>query len=179
MAWRAVEICPTRSVGHVEVRRPPRPPFPQDLGDGVHRLGHNAESSFGAHSYLVVVPGARPHVDAAFDTIDQLRDTHGDEVNRIVGDGYEEVRVIIRDAGAMDASTAMKVLDVLRRRSAELEELGKKAGKDAFGSLSERYPQVSEKLGGGYDELKRLAETKGPEAKKIFDDTTKQVRMLR
>ncbi|TBU29589.1 hypothetical protein BD311DRAFT_266400 [Dichomitus squalens] len=131
-----------------------------------------------AQSYLVVIPGARPHIDAAFDTIDQLRDSHGDEVNRVVGDGYEEVRVIIRDSGAMDASTAMRVLDVLRRRSGELEELGKKAGKDAFGSLSEKYPQVSEKLGGGYEEFKRLAKSKGPEAKKIFDDTAKQIREI-
>ncbi|MCU1393524.1 MAG: Metallo-beta-lactamase superfamily protein [Ilumatobacteraceae bacterium] len=53
MAWRAVEVCPTRSVGHETLRRPESPVFPQDLGDGVFRLGHNAESSFGAHSYLV------------------------------------------------------------------------------------------------------------------------------
>ena len=53
MAWRAVEVCPTRSVGHETMRRPERPAFPQDLGDGVFRLGHNSESSFGAHSYLV------------------------------------------------------------------------------------------------------------------------------
>lgn len=64
MAWRAVEVCPTRSVGHVELRRPERPAFPHDLGDGVHRLGHNAESSFGAHSYLVVRDGANVMVDA-------------------------------------------------------------------------------------------------------------------
>ena len=64
MAWRAVEVCPTRSVGHVTLRRPDRPPFPQDLGDGVHRLGHNARSSFGAHSYLVVRPGGNVLVDA-------------------------------------------------------------------------------------------------------------------
>ena len=112
-----------------------------------------------ARSYLVVIPGARPHVDAAFDTIDELRDTHGEDVNRIVSDGYEEVRVIIKDSGSMDAGTAMKILDVLRRRSAELEELGKKAGKDAFGSLSEKYPQLSEKLGGGYEEFKKLAQS--------------------
>lgn len=53
MAWRAVMVCPTRSVGHEHLRRPGAPVFPQALGDGVFRLGHNAESSFGAHSYLV------------------------------------------------------------------------------------------------------------------------------
>jgi glyoxylase-like metal-dependent hydrolase (beta-lactamase superfamily II) len=64
MAWLAVEVCPTRSVGNLRIRRPPSPPFPQDLGDGVFRLGHNAESSFGAHSYLVVRPAGNLMVDA-------------------------------------------------------------------------------------------------------------------
>jgi glyoxylase-like metal-dependent hydrolase (beta-lactamase superfamily II) len=53
MAWRAVMVCPTRSVGHETLRRPDTPVFPHDLGDGVFRLGHNARSSYGAHSYFV------------------------------------------------------------------------------------------------------------------------------
>ena len=53
MAWRAVMVCPTKSVGHTSLKRPSSPVFPQALGDGVHRLGHNSKSSFGAHSYLV------------------------------------------------------------------------------------------------------------------------------
>ncbi len=92
MAWRAVEVCPTRSVGHVELRRPDRPAFPHDLGDGVHRLGHNAESSFGAHSYLVVRDGANVMIDAprwtrkvvepvtALGGVDLILLTHRDDV---------------------------------------------------------------------------------------------------
>lgn len=63
-AWRAVLVCPTRSVGHVRERRPPAPVFPQNLGDGVSRLGHNARDSFGAHSYLVERPGGNLMVDS-------------------------------------------------------------------------------------------------------------------
>ncbi len=64
MAWRAVEVCPTRSVGHETLRRPEQPVFPHDVGDHVYRLGHNAESSYGAHSYLVqrTVDGAPSNV---------------------------------------------------------------------------------------------------------------------
>ena len=64
MAWRAVEVCPTRSVGHLTIRRPPEPVFPHDLGDGVFRLGHNARSSFGAHSYLVTRPAGNVMIDS-------------------------------------------------------------------------------------------------------------------
>ncbi|KAI8975817.1 hypothetical protein BD414DRAFT_496993 [Trametes punicea] len=130
-----------------------------------------------ARSYLVVIPGARPHVDAVFDTIDKLRDSHGEDVNRIVSDGYEEVRVIIQDtASGLDMATAMKIFDVLRKHSSQLQELGQNAGKDAFESLKEKYPQVSETLGGSYSEFKRLAETKGPEAKKLYDETSQQIK---
>lgn len=96
-------------------------------------------------------------------------------MNRIVSDGYEEVRAVIRDSSAMDVGTAMKVLDVLRRKSAELEELGKRAGKDAFSALGEKYPQVSERLGGRYEELKKFARSAGPEAKKQFKETSQEV----
>ena len=64
MAWRAVEVCPTRSVGHLTIRRPSEPVFPHDLGNGVFRLGHNARSSFGAHSYLVTRPVGNVMIDS-------------------------------------------------------------------------------------------------------------------
>lgn len=64
MAWRAVLVCPTRSVGHRRERRPPHPVFPQDLGDGVWRLGHNSRDSFGAHSYLVERQDGNLMIDA-------------------------------------------------------------------------------------------------------------------
>jgi glyoxylase-like metal-dependent hydrolase (beta-lactamase superfamily II) len=64
MAWRAVLVCPTRSVGHATLTRPNDPVFPEPLGDGVYRLGHNAVSSFGAHSYLVRRPGGNLMIDA-------------------------------------------------------------------------------------------------------------------
>lgn len=129
-----------------------------------------------AHSSLVVIPGARPHVDAAFDTLDELRDSHGDDVNRIVNGGFEEVRAIVKDSGSVDMDTALKIFDVLKKRSAELEELGKEAGKDAFSSLGEKYPQLSEKLGGGYEDFKKLAAAQGPEAKRLYEETSQQVR---
>jgi glyoxylase-like metal-dependent hydrolase (beta-lactamase superfamily II) len=73
MAWRAVMVCPTRSVGHVTLRRPDSPVFPDDLGDGVYRLGHNSRSSFGAHSYLV----RRPDGNLMFDAPRWTRDVVG------------------------------------------------------------------------------------------------------
>jgi glyoxylase-like metal-dependent hydrolase (beta-lactamase superfamily II) len=64
MAWKAVMVCPTRSVGHETLRSPPVPVFPESLGDEVYRLGHNSTDSFGAHSYLVRRPAGNLMVDA-------------------------------------------------------------------------------------------------------------------
>lgn len=51
--WRAALACPTRSIGARSNRPVPPDVFPHRLTDEVSLCGHNAESSFGAHSYLV------------------------------------------------------------------------------------------------------------------------------
>ncbi|WP_423917167.1 MBL fold metallo-hydrolase [Candidatus Poriferisodalis sp.] len=62
--WRAAEACPTQSIGNLDIRRPPIRPFPYELTPGVLALGHNARSSFGAHSYLVERPDGNLMVDS-------------------------------------------------------------------------------------------------------------------
>ncbi|MCY3616297.1 MAG: MBL fold metallo-hydrolase [Acidimicrobiaceae bacterium] len=62
--WRAAVACPTQSIGTSEARRPPSPAFPFELTPGVYALGHNARSSFGAHSYLVPRTGGNLMVDS-------------------------------------------------------------------------------------------------------------------
>ena len=52
-AWLARELCPTRSIG-TEIKTPKRDPYPHEEAEGVYRCGHNARSSFGAHSFLVL-----------------------------------------------------------------------------------------------------------------------------
>ncbi|MBX6324290.1 MAG: ferredoxin [Rhodospirillaceae bacterium] len=64
MAWRARLLCPTASV-RAAVRGPrPGGLFPQPLADSVWRLGYNARSSWGAHSYLVCRPAGNVMVDS-------------------------------------------------------------------------------------------------------------------
>lgn len=125
-------------------------------------------------------------VDAAFDTLDELHDTHGEELNKIIQGAYEDVAGILRDAqksgapagGALDAATASKLMSVIGKRVSELNELGKKAGSDAFGKLEENYPMIAQTIGTSYDELKGLAQRGGPEAKKLVEDSIAQVQDL-
>lgn len=129
-----------------------------------------------AHSQLGFIPGATSYVDAALDSIDELNETHGEEVNKILSDMYNEIQGIIQDdkSGA-DMQTGLKVVDIVRRRMGELNGIAKKAGKDAWGKFEEKNPQIAQVLGTRYYELKELAESSGPEAKKVFDDTANQV----
>ena len=62
--WRAAVACPTQSIGTISRRRPPADVFPWPVTEGVELLGHNDESSFGAHSYLVTRPAGNLMVDA-------------------------------------------------------------------------------------------------------------------
>lgn len=130
-----------------------------------------------AKSYSSFVPGLSKYVDSTFDSLDELHETHGEEVDKILRQGYDEIWEILKDekSGA-DVQTGMKVMEILRRSSGQLEEVGKRVGQDVFHKLGEQYPELKEKLGGGYEELKRAAEKNGPEAKRIFDETTSQVR---
>lgn len=120
MAWRAVFVCPTRSVGHTTLRRPDRPVFPEALGDGVYRLGHNARSSFGAHSYLVEREGGNLMVDSPRWTrelvepisqrggIDHVLLTHRDDVadaDRYAAHFGARVWIHEADAGAAPYAT--------------------------------------------------------------------------
>lgn len=53
LAWRARLVCPTASVRSESREVTPAGVFPEELAPGVFRLGYNARSSFGAHSFGV------------------------------------------------------------------------------------------------------------------------------
>jgi hypothetical protein len=64
MAWRARLLCPTASIHGETKKAAPQGLFPQELAPGVYRLGYNARSSFGAHSYLIRRPAGNVMVDS-------------------------------------------------------------------------------------------------------------------
>jgi glyoxylase-like metal-dependent hydrolase (beta-lactamase superfamily II) len=64
MAWRARLLCPTASVRTESRSIPPAELFPEKMTEGVYRLGHNAKSSYGAHSFLIRRPSGNAMVDS-------------------------------------------------------------------------------------------------------------------
>jgi gas vesicle protein len=123
-----------------------------------------------AQSYAVFIPGARGYVDSAFDDIDAIREKHGEEVDNIVREAYEELRDIAKD-GQLSLTTAEKAWNVIVK---QLGRIGDLAG-DAAQQIMDNHPQLKEKVGGNLDYLKEMGQNYGPEAKKEVDRTWDQI----
>jgi glyoxylase-like metal-dependent hydrolase (beta-lactamase superfamily II) len=64
MAWRARLLCPTASVRTERHAQVPPGIFPEEMTNGVYRLGYNAKSAYGAHSFAIRRNGQNAMVDA-------------------------------------------------------------------------------------------------------------------
>jgi gas vesicle protein len=123
-----------------------------------------------AQSYAVFIPGARGYVDAAFDDLDAIRSKHGDEVDRIVREAYDELRDIAGN-GELSLLTAQRAWNVIVKH---LGRIGDLAG-DAAQQIMDNHPQLKDKVGGNLDKLKEMGRNYGPEAKKEVDRTWDQI----
>jgi glyoxylase-like metal-dependent hydrolase (beta-lactamase superfamily II) len=64
MAWRARLLCPTASVRTERHADGPAGIFPEQMTKGIYRLGYNAKSTYGAHSFAIRRDGGNAMVDA-------------------------------------------------------------------------------------------------------------------
>jgi hypothetical protein len=67
-----------------------------------------------ATSYAWFIPGAKDYVNSAFDDIEAIQRKHGDEVDRIVRDAYDQLKDVSKEAVSMDTMT--KAWDVIQVR---------------------------------------------------------------
>ena len=122
-AWRARLLCPTASVRSEATLRVPECAFPEPMTEGVYRLGFNARSSWGAHSFLMRRAQGNVMVDAprfasqvvesiaAWGGVSDILLTHRDDVAD--ADRYAErfaARVWIHEADRSAASYATELL---------------------------------------------------------------------
>ena len=123
-----------------------------------------------AQSYAAFIPGAKTYVDSAFDDLDAIREKHGDEVDNIVREAYEEMREVL-NKGDVSLVTAHKTWDIITKHMSRVADL---AG-DASQQIIDNHPALKEKVGGNIDMLKEYGDKYGPEAKKEVDRTWKQI----
>lgn len=123
-----------------------------------------------AKAYAGFVPGASGYVDATFDSFDQLADSHNEEFESILKGAYDDLRPILKE-GSLDQETAKRVFGVIRERTLQLQDLSARASSDLFGPLLDKHPEIKEKLGGTYDQVKKLASQSGPQVQQITKET--------
>lgn len=123
-----------------------------------------------AQSYAAFIPGAKSYVDSAFDDLDAIREKHGDEVDKIVREAYDEMRKVLGN-GDVSLVTAHKTWEVLSKHMSRIADL---AG-DSAQQIMDNHPQLKEKVGGNWDKLKEYGDKYGPEAKKEVDKTWQQI----
>ncbi|BFZ54981.1 hypothetical protein PYCC9005_002019 [Savitreella phatthalungensis] len=121
--------------------------------------------------YAGFIPGAKPLLDSAFDDLDKLQKDHSDEAQKIVTDTYNEIKKVL-DKDGLTIGAAASAWSVLESKLGDIKKLANKAGQDIIG----QHPELSKQIGGKFDDLRKLAESQGPEAKKQLDELYAQVK---
>lgn len=119
--------------------------------------------------YTRFVPGANQYVDQAFQDIEKLQQHHGDKVNKIVSDTYNELKDVTKNGASVAAVN--QAWDVLQKCFKRLSDLAGDAAED----LLNEHPELKDKVGGRYKQLRQMADQYGPEAKQQVDDTIRKV----
>ncbi|KEF51410.1 uncharacterized protein A1O9_12559 [Exophiala aquamarina CBS 119918] len=118
--------------------------------------------------YTRMIPGASIYVDKAFDDLDKVHEKHGDEVDKVINETYKNLKATTQKGFSVEA--ASDAWDILQDC---LKRIGSLAG-DAAQDILNNHPQLKENVGGKFEQLKRMGDEYGPEAKKQVDDTWKQ-----
>ncbi|OGE53861.1 hypothetical protein PENARI_c007G12332 [Penicillium arizonense] len=124
-----------------------------------------------AKSYAVLIPGARGYVDTVFDDLEKIKNDHGKEFDEIVRNAYTELSDLAKKEGSLNMASASRALGVIQKHAKQLFDL---AG-DAAENVLDNHPQLKEKVGGSFDQLKEMGDAYGPQAKEEVNKTWQQI----
>ncbi|KAK4704229.1 hypothetical protein P7C70_g1985, partial [Phenoliferia sp. Uapishka_3] len=116
-----------------------------------------------ATPYVAAIPGGSAALDASVGQLEGLLEKHGDEVAEIVKKTMGDVKAAIGDP----KEGGEKIMKAV-------EETMKKIGELSQGQLDkvlEKNPEWKKAVGGGMEELKKLSDAHGPEARKLATST--------
>lgn len=126
-----------------------------------------------AHKYAAWIPGGRQFVDQSFKDLETIKQQHGDEVNEILRNTYDELKQVANKKGtSLDAVS--DIWSVLSKRLSELGALATDAAQD----LLDNHPELKNKFGDSFGQLQELGNKFGPEAKKQADETISEVKKI-
>ncbi|KUJ12119.1 uncharacterized protein LY89DRAFT_653844 [Mollisia scopiformis] len=124
-----------------------------------------------ATSYASFIPGAKSYVDSAFNDLEKIQAKHGKEVDDIVNKAYNDLKDVSKKGG-VDMQTASKSWTIIEEAISELGKLSV----DSASEILDNHPKLKEQVGGNLDQLKSMADSYGPEAKKELEATYQQIK---
>jgi len=119
--------------------------------------------------YASFVPGGKSFIDSAFKDIDIVREKHGDEVDQIVKEAYNEIKEVA--SKDLSVSTANEAWQILQKHMKRITDLAS----DSAHEILNNHPQLQSKIGANVDQLRSLGNSLGPEANKMVQDTWSQL----
>lgn len=123
-----------------------------------------------AQSYAALIPGGRDYVDSTFKKLEKIQGQHGEEFDKVIKDAYNELKDISHKGG-LNVDTAAQLARALQKYLDRLLELGGDVAED----ILDQHPQLKDKVGGSFEQLKQMGDAYGPQAKEEVDKTWEQI----
>ncbi|KAL3420733.1 hypothetical protein PVAG01_07178 [Phlyctema vagabunda] len=123
-----------------------------------------------AQSYAAFIPGAKSYVDKAFNDLDKIENKHRGELDKIASNAYTELKDATKSG--MSVETAQKTWEIVEKYMGQVAELAT----DSASEILDNHPELKDKVGGNLDQLKSMADSYGPDAKKELDRTYSQIK---
>ncbi|GAA5932436.1 uncharacterized protein JCM15063_001225 [Sporobolomyces koalae] len=127
-----------------------------------------------AKTYAAAIPGGSYAVDQGFDQLEAFVETHGEKAQELVTSTWND----IQKAAAGGKDSGDQILKALQTAAGKMQELVGEEASKGWSLLGEKYPELQKALGGESEELKKLTEKHGPEARQIATDFYSQASAL-
>ncbi|KAI8910523.1 hypothetical protein DFJ77DRAFT_470032 [Powellomyces hirtus] len=127
-----------------------------------------------APGFFKVVPGLDGVVDKGFEQLDQLAETHGDEVEELVNKLYGDLQKLAKKG--FNEDTLKEAVELVQKRVKEAQQLAVKIGSDATDKVLASNPELKKSVQSGIEELKDMVDV--PEVERILHDTYAELKKM-
>ncbi|KAI8823172.1 uncharacterized protein EV422DRAFT_523618 [Fimicolochytrium jonesii] len=127
-----------------------------------------------APSFFKVVPGLDSVVDQGFEQLDELAETHGEEVEKLVKDTYAELAKLAKRG--FNEDTLKEATVIVSAKLDEAQKLAIDIGSDATDKIFAKNPELKKTVQSSINELKEMVDV--PEAQKILNETYAEIKKM-
>ncbi|KAJ3149708.1 hypothetical protein HDU86_006885 [Geranomyces michiganensis] len=124
--------------------------------------------------FVAVIPGLDDVLNKGFSQLDELAETHGDEVNELVHKLYADLQKLAKKG--FNEDTLKEAVELVQKRLKEAQKLGVKIGSDATDKVLASNPELKKSVESGINELKDMVDV--PEVEKILHDTYAELKKM-